>query len=73
MMDDAALKCTIKFCRVTGIPLDLREYDHEELMLAIAAICEEKKQNKDNDPPLMIRLPQISNHLVTIEQLLLFS
>ena len=67
---DEALKCTIKFCRVTGIPLDLREYDHEELMLAIAAICEEKKQNKDNDPPLGIWLPQIPN-LVTIEQLLL--
>ena len=38
---EEALKCTIKFCRVTGIPLDLREYDGEELMSAIAVICEE--------------------------------
>ena len=64
------LKCTIKFCRVTGIPLDLRDYEREDLMLAIAAICEEKKENKDDDPPLGIWLPQCPN-LLTIEQLLL--
>ena len=63
-----ALKCTIKFCRVTGIPLDLREYDREELTLAIAAICEERKENTDDDPPLGVWLPDIQC-LVTIKQL----
>ena len=63
-----ALKCTIKFCRTTGIPLDLREYDGEELTLAIEAICEERQENTYNDPPLGVWLPHIQG-LVTIEQL----
>ena len=58
---------TIKFCHVTGIPLDLREYDQEELALAMEVIGEEWQANTDNDPPLGVRLPFIQG-LVTIER-----
>ena len=53
------LKSTIKFFRVTRIPLDLREYDQEELTLAMEVICEEWQANTDNDPPLGVLLPFI--------------
>ena len=62
-----ALKSTIKFCRTTGIPLDLSDYDREELVLAMEVICVEWQTNTDNDPPLGIRLPGIE-YLVTIQR-----
>ena len=61
------LKSTIKFCRVTGIPVDLSGYDREELVLAMEVICVEWQTNTDNDPPLGIRLPSIQG-LVTIQR-----
>ena len=62
-----ALKSTIKFCRVSGILLDLREYDQEELTLAMDVICEEWRANTDNDPPLGVLLPFIQG-VVTVER-----
>ena len=64
---EEALKSTIKFCRVNGILLDLRDYDQEDLVLAIEIICVERQTNTGNDPALIIRLPGIERP-VTIHE-----
>ena len=56
---EQVLKSTIKFCRVNGIMLDLREYDREDLILAIEMIYLEQQTNSSDDPPLIISLPGI--------------
>ena len=57
---EQVLKSTIKFCRVNGIMLDLREYDREDLILAIEMIYLEQQTNSSDDPPLIISLPGIA-------------
>ena len=62
------LASLIKYMRVRGIPLDVREYNYEELSMAISVIIKERESNTD-DPDLLIRLPWVPDQLVSLHEM----
>ena len=64
---EEALLSTIKFCRVHGIMIDLREYIEEDLFLAIEIIWVEHQTNFTNEPALILHLPGMEQPVTILE------